>query len=177
MIYERPAVHSWGNLHKFLHLFSPKPIHSPVSADWRVQKLRSLIDVDPAKVQGNLDQVCRELRLCVSARQARRLFKECTGVGIKEYRMKRRLDVAARELRTTDMPVKVIAGKAGYRHVSTFTKHFLKQFHLRPIDFRRLWNGRDGQHNGWVAGSEMQLGRGGLGRREQICFSEPRNSD
>ena len=109
MIYERPAVHSWGNLHKFLHLFSPKPIHSPVSADWRVQKLRSLIDVDPAKVQGNLDQVCRELRLCVSARQARRLFKECTGVGIKEYRMKRRLDAAARELGTTDMPVKVIA--------------------------------------------------------------------
>ena len=131
MIYERPAVHSWGNLHKFLHLFSPKPIHSPVSADWRVQKLRSLIDVDPA------------LRLCVSARQARRLFKECTGVGIKEYRMKTRLDAAARELGTTDMPVKVIAGKAGYRHVSTFTKHFLKQFHLRPIDFRRFWNGRE----------------------------------
>ena len=143
MIYERPVVHSWGSLHDFLDLFSPKGIHPPISDDWRVQKLKSLIDVDPAKVQRNLDQVCKELRLCVSARQARRLFKACTGVGIKEYRMKRRLDVAAYELQTTDMPIKAIAGKAGYRHASTFTKHFLKQFHLRPIDFRRLWNGRD----------------------------------
>jgi len=145
MIYELPVVHSCGNLHKFLHFFSPKLAHShsPVSHDWRVQKLKSLIDVDPAKVQWNLDQVCRELRLCVSARQARRLFNECMGMGIKEYRMKRRLDAAARELGTTDMAVKVIAGKAGYRHASTFTKHFLKQFHLRPIDFRRFWNGRD----------------------------------
>jgi len=98
MIYERPVVHSWGNLQKFLDLFSPNRIHPPLSDDWRVQKLRSLIDVDPAKVQRNLDLVCKELRLCVSARQARRLFKECTGVGIKEYRMKRRLDVAAYEL-------------------------------------------------------------------------------
>jgi len=143
MIYERPVVHSWGNLDKFLHLFSPKPIRPPVSDDWRVQKLKSLIDIDPAKMQQNLDQVCRELRLCVSARQARRLFKACTGVGIREYRMKRRLDAAAHELQTTDIPVKAIAGTAGYRHLSSFTKHFLKQFHLRPIDFRRLWNGRD----------------------------------
>jgi len=143
MNYERPFVQSWGTVHEFLDLFSVKGLHPATSDDWRVQKLRDLIDVDPAKAQQNLGQVCKELRLYVSARQARRLFKECTGVGIKEYRMKKRLDIAAHELRTTDLPVKVIAGKTGYRHLSTFTKHFLKRFHLRPIDFRRLWNGRD----------------------------------
>ena len=142
MNYERPVVHSWGTLHDFLNLFSSKRIHPPISDDWRVQKLKSLIDIDPAKLQRNLDHICKELRLCVSARQARRLFKACTGVGIKEYRMTRRLDAAADQLRTTDLPVKVIAGKAGYRHVSTFTKHFLKQFHLCPVDFRRISNGR-----------------------------------
>jgi len=142
MNYERPVVQSWGTLRDFLNLFSSKRIHPPVSDDWRVQKLKSLIDIDPAKVQRNLDHICKELRLCVSARQARRLFKACTGVGIKEYRMTRRLDAAADQLRTTDLPVKVIAGKAGYRHVSTFTKHFLKQFRLCPVDFRRFSNGR-----------------------------------
>src|SRR5437763_16868502 len=107
MIYERPVVHSWGSLHDFLDLFSPKGIHPPISADWRVQRLKSLIDVDPAKVQRNLDNVCKELRLCVSARQARPLFKACRGVGIKEYRLKRRIDVSAREVRNTDMTDKV----------------------------------------------------------------------
>jgi methylphosphotriester-DNA--protein-cysteine methyltransferase len=142
MIYDRPIVHNWGTLNNFLDLFSQKEMHPPVSDDWRVQKLRNLIDTDPAKVQRNLDQVCKELGLCVSARQARRLFKACTGVGIKEYRMKRRLEAAAEQLRTTDLPVKVVAGIAGYRHVSTFTKHFLKLFHLRPNDFKKLGIGR-----------------------------------
>jgi len=138
MIYERPVVHSCGTVHDIVDLFSLSRIQPPISDDWRVQKLRGLIDVDPAKVQRNLDEVCKELGLCVSARQARRLFKECTGMGIKEYRMKRRLDSAARQLRTTDMPIKAVAGIAGYRHVSTFTKHFMKQFRVRPIDFKRL---------------------------------------
>ena len=136
MIYERPAVRSLGSVHNFLDLFSPKGIHPSRSDDWRVQKLRSLIDVDPAKVQRNLDLVCKELRLHVSARQVRRLFKERMGVGIKEYRMKRRLETAARQLRTANLRVRVKAKQAGYRHVSTFSRYFLKQFHIRPTDFR-----------------------------------------
>src|SRR2546430_9405845 len=136
MIYERPVVHSWGNLQKFLALFSPNRIHPPISDDWSVQILRSLIDVDPAKVQRNLDLVCKELRLCVSARQARRLFKERTGVGIKDCRMKRRLETAAHQLRTTNLRVRLITKQAGYRHASTFSRYFLQQFHIRPTDFR-----------------------------------------
>jgi AraC-like DNA-binding protein len=65
-----------------------------------------------------------------------RLFKECAGVGIKEYRMKRHLETAAHQLRTTNPRVRVIAKQAGYRHVSTFSRYFLKQFHIRPTDFR-----------------------------------------
>src|SRR5207245_10471676 len=98
MIYERPVVHSWGNLQKFLDLFSPNRIHPPLSDDWHVKKLRSLLDVDPAQVQRNHDLVCKELRLCVSARQARRLSKESTGEGITEYSMNRRVDVEPDEM-------------------------------------------------------------------------------
>jgi len=137
MIYGRPAVHSLGSVQNFLDFVSPKGIHPSRSDGWRVQKLRSLIDVARAKVQRNLDLVCKELRLCVSARQARRLFKEWTGVGIKDYRMKRRFETAAHQLRTTNLRVRVIAKQAGYRHISTFSRYFLQQFHIRPPDFRR----------------------------------------
>jgi len=136
MICERPAVYSLGSVHNFPDLFSPKGIHPSRSVDWRLQKLRSLIDVAPAKVQRNLDLVCKELRLCVSARQARRLFKERTGVGIKDCRMKRRLETAAHQLRTTNLRVRLITKQAGYRHASTFSRYFLQQFHIRPTDFR-----------------------------------------
>jgi len=104
-----------------------------------------LVGDDPASAVyvRSKTRACEELGLCVSGRQARRLFKECTGMGIKEYRKKRRLGAAAEQLRTTDTPVKVIAGEAGYRHVSTFTKYFLKQFHLCPMDFRRIWREKD----------------------------------
>ena len=60
-----------------------------------------------------------------------------------EYAKKKRLDVAARQLQTTDAPVKAIAVDAGYRHVSNFTRSFLKQFRVSPIEFRRIWRGRD----------------------------------
>ncbi len=143
MSYERPVVQRWGSLRKFLDLFFPKRFRPPATADWRVRRLKDMIDSDPTRVQRNLDLACEELGLCVSGRQARRLFKECTGMGIKEYRKKRRLGAAAEQLRTTDTPVKVIAGEAGYRHVSTFTKYFLKQFHLCPMDFRRIWREKD----------------------------------
>jgi transcriptional regulator GlxA family with amidase domain len=46
-------------------------------------------------------------------------------------------------LQTTDAPVKAIAIDAGYRHVRNFTRCFLKQFHLSPINFRRIWRYKD----------------------------------
>ncbi len=146
MIYERPFVQSWGTVRTFLDLLFPSqfmlPV-SPVKEDWRVQKLIDLIDSDPANIRWNLEQICKQLQLCMSARQARRLFKTCTGIGIKEYAKKKRLDLAARQLQTTDAPVKAIAVDAGYRHVSNFTRSFLKQFRVSPIEFRRIWRGRD----------------------------------
>jgi len=142
MIYERPAVHYLGITGEFLTLFSMKRILAPVDNDWRVEKLRSFIDTGAAKARGNLDQACRKLQLGVSSRQARRLFRACTGLGIKEYRMKRRLAAAAHKLRTTNLRIGVIAKQVGYRHVSTFSRCFLKQFHMPPTHFRSLRPGK-----------------------------------
>ncbi len=138
MMYEQPVVMRWGSPGEFLKLFFPKSTESRISEDWRVQKLRNLIDSNPAGVRC-LDEICRQLGLCISGRQARRLFKACTGLGIKEYIKKRRLDIAAQQLRTTDAPVKAIAIDAGYQHVRNFTRCFLRQFHLSPNNFRKIW--------------------------------------
>jgi len=143
MIYEQPVVLRWGSPHEFLQLFVSKSNEARLSEDWRVRKLRSLIDSDPAGAQWRLDEICRQLDLCISARQARRLFKACTGLGIKEYAKKRRLEIAAQQLQATDEPVKAIAIDAGYRHVRNFTRCFLKQFHLSPMNSRRIWRYKD----------------------------------
>jgi len=143
MIYEQPVVLRWGSPRELLQLFVSKSNQARVSEDWRVRKLRNLIDSDPAGAQWRLDEICRQLDLCISARQARRLFKACTGLGIKEYAKKRRLEAAAQQLQATDEPVKAIAIDAGYRHVRNFTRCFLKQFHLSPMNFRRIWRYKD----------------------------------
>lgn len=143
MVYEQPVVLRWGSPREFLKLFFPKTSETRVTEDWRVQKLRNLIDSDPTRARWCLDEMCRQLGLCISGRQARRLFKACTGLGIKEYVKKRRLDTAARQLRTSDAPIKAVAIDAGYRHVRNFTRCFLKQFHVSPHDFRKIWRYKD----------------------------------
>src|SRR5437879_12052659 len=130
MIYERPFVQSWGTVGTVLDVRCPSqfmlPV-SPVKEDWRVQKFIDLIDSDPASIRWNLEQICKELQLCMSARQARRLFKTCTGIGIKEYAKKKRLDVSARQLQTADAAVKSIAVEAAYRHLDNFTSSFMNR--------------------------------------------------
>jgi AraC-like DNA-binding protein len=143
MTYEQPIVLRWGSPREFLKLFSSDSCGARLVEDWRVQRLRNLVDSDPGRRQWCLEEICRQLELCISGRQARRLFKASTGLGIKEYAQKRRLDRAAEQLRMTDTPVKAIAIDAGYRHVGSFTRSFLKHFQLNPMDFRRIWRYKD----------------------------------
>lgn len=145
MIYERPVVYNWGSIHGFLDLFFPKTLREETRRaedDFRVERLRRLIEGAPVGFRWNHDQVCKELGLHMCTRETRRLFKACTGMGFRQYTRKTRLDFAAQQLRTTNAPIKSVALEAGYRHLSTFTRTFLKQFGLRPMEFRRMWYGR-----------------------------------
>lgn len=144
MIYERPIVHNWGSIHGFLDLFFPKTLKEEmrrVDDDSRVEKLRRLIERAPVGLQWNAEEVCKQLGLHMCNREARRLFKASTGMGFKQYTRKTRLDYAAQQLKSTNAPIKTVAAEVGYRHLSTFTRSFLKQFGVRPTEFRRMWYG------------------------------------
>src|SRR5713101_6676381 len=136
-IYEQPFVQRLETVESLVDQLFPQAIQS--NMDWRAKQLKDFIDKTCGKVHGNLSDVCKELELSLSDRQARRLFKESAGISIKEYARKRRLVFAAKQLRDTDEPVKVIATDAGYRTHQAFKNSFYEMFQLTPIEFRKIW--------------------------------------
>lgn len=65
-------------------------------------------------------------------------FKECYGVSIKEYIIKKRVQEAIRLLDTTDMPVDKIAVEVGYDNKSHFYNLFKKYTGLTPAEFKKV---------------------------------------
>jgi len=130
MVYHHPSIHRWtcSNIVFDLLNICP-PFHALTGVDRSARKLKDFLDNHVPDCRWHLEDICKEVGLFMTSRQARRLFKACTGMGFVQYGKKRRLEFAARQLRTTDAPIKVVALDAGYRYVSTFTNSFTKYFH------------------------------------------------
>src|SRR5258708_21339225 len=137
MVYEPPAVRYRGAFNDVLRRLFPRPRTERPSTDRRIMKLLHFIDSHEGSVGWDLDRACRELRLDISGAYAARLFKRCTGLGVREYAKKKRLLMAAERLTTTDIPIKVIAAEFGYQSLPHFTRRFKEQFRLSPTDFRK----------------------------------------
>lgn len=143
MIYGQPVIQVVESIDMFFELLLPRTFPRLADIDWRAKKLKEFIDSRAAQVGPSLDDVCQQLGLPMSARQARRLFKVSIGMSIREYAKNRRLAVAANQLQATDVPVKVIAADAGYRSTRNFARRFKELFRLRPVEFRRVWRRRN----------------------------------
>jgi len=137
MIYESPAVRYRGVLEDLLHRLLPSPPASQNGVDQRIAKLTQFIDSHAGRVGWGLEEACRQLQLDISGAYAARLFKDSTGLGVREYAKKKRLLAAAELLKTTDLSVKTIAAELGYRSPAHFARRFKEQFHVSPTDFRR----------------------------------------
>jgi AraC-like DNA-binding protein len=137
MIYEQQFVQRYETVESLADQLFQQGLEGNI--DWRVKKLKDFIDNAPAKVHGSLGDVCKQLQLLLSERQTRRLFKDSTGISIREYARKRRLVLAARRLQNTDEPIKVVATDAGYQTLQGFEKGFHDMFRLTPVEFRRVW--------------------------------------
>lgn len=72
----------------------------------------------------------------VSARTVERAFLAETGMTMQEWRTRRRMEVAAAQLRSED-GLGAIASSVGYRSISAFRRAFKKQYGLPPAEYGR----------------------------------------
>lgn len=73
----------------------------------------------------------------ISLSTLRRVFRDATGVPLHAYALQRRVARARTLLGETDLPVKVIADRLGYRDVYFFTRQFRRHVGVPPAAYRR----------------------------------------
>lgn len=83
----------------------------------------------------NLDEVAR--LACVTTDSFVRFFSYMTGMTLKEYIRRRRLTLAANDLRHGDERVIDIAIKYGYESADAFSRAFAKQHGITPNAYRK----------------------------------------
>jgi len=66
-----------------------------------------------------------------------RIVKRSTGYSLKEYATRKKLDMARHLLRTTRLPVNIIAARVGFAQVSYFSASYKKQFGYTPMQERK----------------------------------------
>ena len=66
-----------------------------------------------------------------------REFKKISGVGIKEYLIKKRITEAAKYLEQTDLPIEAIQAKVGFSDKTRFYKEFSKFYDCTPLEYRK----------------------------------------
>ncbi len=137
MLYQRPTVRYLG---PDLGVVPFQATGSLGHSDWRTRSLRRFVDAHAGKSGVNLDNIVRELKLDISSAYAARVFKQKTGIGIREYTKKRRLASAAMSLRGSDRSIKEIAADLGYGSVQHFTRAFKTAFKISPSEYRALHN-------------------------------------
>jgi AraC-like DNA-binding protein len=103
-----------------------------IQTDLRVAKAVQLLNEDPSRTLADLACGC-----ALSISRLSHLFRAEAGLTLKEFRRKRRLEVAMKMLATTDMPIKQIAYALGYRHTSSFVRAFEVNAGMSPSDYRR----------------------------------------
>ncbi len=101
-------------------------MHRPVTIAQRRNLLDEALDVierdyaDPLAVDG----VAR--RLATSRRQLQRCFAEHGPGSFRECLARKRMERAAELLRTTELPVREVAARVGYRQPAQFAKAFVR---------------------------------------------------
>jgi len=73
----------------------------------------------------------------LSPKYLSRLFKEQTGTGFNEYRLKVKMKQAQRLLQETDKTVEQIALALGYKNAESFIRIFQKMINSTPTEFRQ----------------------------------------
>jgi AraC-like DNA-binding protein len=103
---------------------------------------------DPQRIQPAVDlaewaldrtvSVGEAARACGASRSTfDRVFRGVTGLGFATFALRCRLAAAAQALRATDTPIKAIAYRFGFKHISHFHHAFAAHYGMTPGRFRR----------------------------------------
>ncbi len=79
--------------------------------------------------------LCRRFNL--SSTGMFRLFQKHLGTSVIDFLIRRRMEVAAELLEVTELPVKEIAFRVGYRNALYFSGEFRRHYNCSPRDYRR----------------------------------------
>jgi two-component system response regulator YesN len=131
-----PASHSNSQSSPVVVTESGTDLTPKEQPDPRMQSLQQYLDINSGACGKAVRVIVRELGLAISAPHAARLFRQHSGVGIRQYAKAKRLDIAAVKLRGTTQPIKQIAAELGYRSVQDFARAFRKSFHRSPTEYR-----------------------------------------
>jgi AraC family transcriptional regulator, regulatory protein of adaptative response / methylphosphotriester-DNA alkyltransferase methyltransferase len=81
-----------------------------------------------------IEEIAR--RVATSPRHLQRVFADVGGIGFRSHLSGVRMSRAADLLATTDIPVKQIARRVGYRDASQFSKAFKRVHGVSPSELR-----------------------------------------
>lgn len=140
MDYEQPTIDVLALVWVFLSPFLIDTIKPNDQIDWRIRKIRELIENLNGTAGSDLGNICKQLKLHISGTYAAQLFHESIGIGWREYAARYRLATAAERLKTTSNSVKEIAVELGYRRPQDLSRGFKKTYQLTPKDYRHLYH-------------------------------------
>lgn len=105
------------------------------------QNERKLVEKIEWYVEDNIDQAIGvsdvATALFMNPDYLSRLFKTEKGISLKEYIIQRKMQSAQVLLRTTSLPVSIIASKLGYDNFSHFSQAYRKKMGMSPTDERK----------------------------------------
>ncbi len=102
----------------------------------RLSKVLRLINSQPAC---SVSDLAFEVHL--SPAHLQRLFKQRTGLHVRDLIGEQRLQKAANLLSSSDLPIKEIAYAVGYEHHSSFVRAFQRRFAQSPKYYRQQNHG------------------------------------
>lgn len=109
----------------------------PLSSRLPGRALERAVDYIEANLANDLSLTDIAAALSMSAGHFARSFRKTTGIAPHRYVLERRLELAERLLRDTELPVSVVAGRAGFTTSSHFCVSFQKRTGRTPSAFRR----------------------------------------
>ncbi len=114
------------------HAMASSSRFTPAVQDTRLRRVLETIESEPSRS-------IRELALEVSLSPAHleRLFKQETGMRLRDLQAEQRLRKAAHLLSATNMPIKQVAYAVGYKHHPSFVRAFRRRFAQTPRRWRQ----------------------------------------